>query len=220
MKTQAIIFDLDGTLLNTLGDIAGACNAALATAGLEPRPVGAYAFWVGRGLASAVQSALEAAGAPASLAPRLTPVAREYYARHLHGHTLAYPGMNEALAALAGAGISLGVLSNKPHELTVALVRHFFPEIPFAAVMGASPELPLKPDPAGAMRLLARLGLPAAACLYVGDSEVDMALARAAGMAPIGVAWGFRGPGELAGALKILQSPQELRHLVPEPPCP
>lgn len=212
MNFHAIFFDLDGTLLDTLADIAGACNAALKAAGLPEHPVERYRRWVGGGFPRTVAQALEAHGADADTAAGIVTAAREFYAAHPADHTAPYPGIGDALGALASQGIRLGVLSNKPEDLVIWLLRRFFPDIPFAAAHGAVSGRPLKPDPAFALAMLNGLGLEPGHCAYVGDSDVDMALARACGFFPVGLAWGFRGPAELelAGAPLILRETSQL----------
>lgn len=212
MNFRAIFFDLDGTLLDTLADIAGACNAALRAAGLPGHPVARYRDWVGGGFPRTVALALESHGADADMATGLVKAARDFYATHPADHTVPYPGIGSALAALCRQGIRLCVLSNKPDDLVATLLGRFFPDISFAAAHGAVPGRPLKPDPAFALAMLQGLGLEPGHCAYVGDSDVDIALARACGFYPVGVAWGFRGPAklELAGAPLILRDASRL----------
>ena len=220
---DAAFFDLDGTLLDTLDDIGGACNRMLAAHGFPQHALPAYATMVGNGFPRTVERALPptvyAALSPAER-EALTAEARAQYAAHLHDHTAPYAGMPEALAVLAERGLTLAVLSNKPDAWTVALIRRFFPEIPFALIRGARPDAPLKPDPQAPRAMLAELGLAAGRCAYVGDSDVDMLTARHAGMVPVGAAWGFRGATELrdAGARLLAARPAELPELLC-PPC-
>lgn len=220
---DAAFFDLDGTLLDTLADIGSACNRMLAAHGFPQHPIPAYANMVGNGFTRTVERALP----PQVLAAlsrqereELTDEARAQYAAHLYDHTWPYPGMPEALAELAGRGMVIAVLSNKPDAWTEPIIRHFFPDIPFARIHGARSELPLKPDPQVPLAMLAELGLEAPRCAYVGDSDVDMLTARNAGMLPVGAAWGFRGAAELraAGARLMADRPAELPELLC-PPC-
>lgn len=221
---DAVFFDLDGTLLNTLDDIGGACNRMLAAHGYPQHPLPAYGAMVGNGFPRTVELAL-----PADVVYGLSPEerqamvaeARAQYAAHIRDHTAPYAGMPEALATLAARGVMLAVLSNKPDDWTVELIRHFFPKIPFALIRGARPGTALKPDPEAPRAMLAELGLDAAACAYVGDSDVDMLTALNAGMLPVGVAWGFRGAAELrdAGAGLIATEPVELPGLLQAAPA-
>lgn len=218
---DAAFFDLDGTLLNTLDDIGSACNRMLAAHGFPEHPLPAYATMVGNGFTRTVERALPPdiyAKLSAEEREALAAEARAQYAAHLRDHTVPYTGMSEALAALAESGLKLAVLSNKPDAWTVKLIRHFFPEIPFALIRGARPDCPLKPDPQAPRAMLAGLGLEATRCAYVGDSDVDMQTARNTGMLPVGAAWGFRGADELmrAGARLLAAQPAELPELL----CP
>lgn len=218
---DAAFFDLDGTLLDTLDDIGSACNRMLAAHGFPEHPLPAYATMVGNGFTRTVERALPpevGAGLSAERREAFVNEARAQYAAHLFDHTLPYAGIPEALAALAARGLKLAVLSNKPDAWTVEIIRHFFPQIPFALVRGALPESPLKPDPQVPRAMLAGLGLAPARCAYVGDSDVDMLTARNTGMLPVGAAWGFRGRDELmqAGARLLPSQPADLPELL----CP
>lgn len=213
------IFDLDGTLLNTLDDIGSACNRMLTAQGYPQHPLPAYASMVGNGFARTVELALPSSvWAQLSKSEReaLVMEARAHYATHLLEHTLPYPGMEEALCTLARSGLVLAVLSNKPHDWTVELIRHFFPSITFALIVGARPDAPLKPNPYVPLEMLSQLGLESSSCAYVGDSDVDMQTAINSGMIPVGAAWGFRGEAELrqSGARFIASSPAELPEIL------
>lgn len=212
---QAFIFDLDGTLVNSLEDIGQACNATLAAHGYPCHDLPEYRFLVGRGFNRLVSGAL-----PAGEADRLSPPdlaalideAKTWYGQHMSERTRPYEGITEALDALAGNGHTLAVLSNKPDNLTVELVRHYFPFIPFTMVRGGKEGAPLKPDPAVPLAMLNQMGFTPSTSYYVGDSDVDILTARNSGMASIGVAWGFRGADELrgAGADHIINEPSGL----------
>ncbi|MGE9984818.1 HAD family hydrolase [Desulfovibrio sp. SGI.169] len=216
---KAFIFDLDGTLLNTLEDIGRACNAVLAAHGHPAHPLAAYRRMVGNGFSRLVRSALPPT-ALRDLAPEaldaLVDEARLWYGQHMRERTRPYEGMPDALTALARRGLTLAVLSNKPDELTRELVSHYFPHVPFADVRGGRPGTPLKPDPAAPGAMLAQLHLEAGQCFYVGDSDVDMLTARNAGMVSVGVAWGFRGLEEVraAGARHLVNTPAQLPELI------
>lgn len=217
---KAFIFDLDGTLLDTLEDIGRACNAVLAAHGYPAHPLAAYRRMVGNGFGRLVRSALPPAALQALTPEALTTLvdeARAWYGRHMREHTHPYAGMPEALAELARRGLTLAVLSNKPDDFTRTLISHYFPQIPFAEVRGGRSGTPLKPDPAGPRAMLAALGLEAGQCFYVGDSDVDMLTARNADMISVGVAWGFRGLEEVraAGARHLVDAPAQLPELVP-----
>lgn len=211
---KAFMFDLDGTLLDTLEDIATACNRLLAAHGWPGHPVAAYRHMIGNGFATLIRRAVPES-ALASLdngaLERLVEEGRGIYAAHLHGATAPYPGMEKTLAELARRGFALAVLSNKPDEMTRAVIARQFPSIPFARVRGGRADTPLKPDPSGALAVLREMRVAPEECFYVGDSAVDMRTARAAGMTPVGVSWGFRGEAEVvaAGAACVLRRAED-----------
>lgn len=200
---KAFIFDLDGTLLDSLEDLANAGNTVLAGAGYATHPLNAYRNFVGNGLEVLVRRTLpegeaQRLGTDGVLA--LVQKAREIYGTNWNVKSRPYPGVIEALKALSRRGVELGVLSNKPHPWTVEIMQHFFAEISFAVVRGAMPAVPLKPDPTAALQVARELDLAADECAFVGDSNVDMLTAVRAGMIPVGVTWGFRDVEELRSA--------------------
>lgn len=210
---KAFIFDLDGTLLNTLGDIANACNHVLRQNGYPTHPTQAYRHMVGNGFAMLLQRAVPLAAAlMEKQIGTLTSEARKYYAAHMKEETDPYPGMIGALEDLAAAGAFLAVLSNKPDDLSGELISYYFPSIPFRHIQGALPDLPLKPDPATLIHLLDHFAIGKDEACYIGDSNVDIFTARNAGICGVGAAWGFRGRQELAeaGADVILEEPAML----------
>jgi phosphoglycolate phosphatase len=220
-RLAAVLFDLDGTLCDTLEDIATSVNAMLAARGLPPHPLASYRRFVGDGVEQLVERALSrATGAPAPVSTVAAGVSelRGEYARRLLERTRPYPGVPELLAALAARGIPRGVVSNKPHALTTRMVEALLPAAGFAAVLGARPEIPKKPDPAAALEAARALGVSAAEIVFLGDSDVDMRTALAAGMFPAGALWGFRDEGELraSGARALLARPEELLLLLEE----
>lgn len=215
---KAFIFDLDGTLLDSLEDLADAGNAMLTHADYPQHPVAAYRHFVGDGLEMLVRRALPA-GEEARLGAEnfaaLVQYTRDVYGKNWQVKSRPYPGVVEALRALADKGHELGVLSNKPHHWTVDIIGHFFPTLRFSVVRGALPGVPHKPDPAPAQEVLRMLDMPASVCAFVGDSNVDMLTAVRTGMVPVGVSWGFRDVEELrnAGARYIVYAPAELTML-------
>lgn len=215
---RAVLFDLDGTLLNTLDDLANAANAALVSAGYPPHPVDAYRRFVGNGLQMLVRRALPA-GEEERLGPsgvaQVVQRTAENYARDWAALTRPYPHIPELLATLREKGIPLGVVTNKPHEWTLLMLDRYFPDKPFLSIQGATPQLPHKPDPTGALAVARALDIEPKAAAFVGDSDVDMQTAHRADMCGIGAGWGFRGAGELraAGARHIISNPLELLDL-------
>lgn len=206
---DAIFFDLDGTLLYTLQDIADSMNHALAELHLPEYPVQAYKTMVGDGMKTLCQRAVHGDEA---LRDQLIPLYQAQYSAHLADTTRPYDGIAEALHALSAAGVKLFVLSNKPDRDTKSTIAHYFPCVNFAEVLGQRPEFPVKPDPAACRYLLARHGLNANRCAMVGDSRNDVMLGVNAGLFPVGALWGYRDEGELVagGAKMLLHKPEEL----------
>ena len=219
MKPQAVIFDLDGTLLDTLTDLAEAANRVLARFGYPVHTVAAYKRFVGSGGLTLMGRALPPGEAERLGETGVRPIVeamRAEYLDHAAEATRPYPGIAELLAVLRERNIVSGVLSNKPHPATQAVVRHFFAEHPFAVVQGALPDVPLKPDPTSALAMAGTFGIAPRHILYLGDSDVDMHTARAAGMYAVGAAWGFRGADELraSGADHVCFTPFEVTELM------
>ncbi len=210
-----LIFDLDGTLLDTLADLGASVNAALAELGAPGHPLPAYRDFVGAGVRELVRRALPADRRGAEELARGIALTRAEYARRCLDQTRPYPGVAALLDALARRRVTMAILSNKPHDFTTRLVAALLPPL-FAAVVGARPEVPHKPDPTAALAIAAALGRAPAECLFVGDSGIDIDTARNAGMRPIGVAWGFRPAEELRdhGAAAVLDRPEELLALL------
>jgi phosphoglycolate phosphatase len=210
MTARGVLFDLDGTLVDTLGDIAASMNHVLGALGLPEHAPTDYRAFIGEGVARLAERAVPAARV--ELAPAVTAAFRAHYAEHLLDRSQPYPGIRAALAALVERGAALAVLSNKPDALTRRIVAALFPDVRFGSVAGSRPDVPPKPDPAAALAAAAALGLEPGACVLVGDSGVDMRTAVAAGMPGIGVLWGFRESAELlaAGARAVIGHPDEL----------
>ncbi len=217
-KYRAVIFDLDGTLLDTLSDLAAAANRALEAEGYHSHPVDAYRHMVGSGVRVLIERALPQGAHRPETVNRLEKTFREEYSAHWKVQSHPYSGIAEMLGFLNKRMIPLGVLSNKPHSFTLLCVEHFFPSGTFTAIRGQSDDCPVKPHPAGALTLAGELGAEASSVLLVGDSDVDMETAKRAGMTGAGAAWGFRGAAELAaaGAGIILTSPQDITALFQE----
>lgn len=226
MKLEAVLFDLDGTLADTLSDLAASGNWCLERLGLPAQSVADYRWHVGSGLQVMAERTTAAAGAPpeSGAARDFAALFREHYAGHHLDSTLPYDGVLAMLSALAEQGLQLAVLSNKPMEFTREMVAALFPAGLFAAVWGQQDRYPRKPDPASALALVAELGVAPEACAFVGDTSVDMDTATAAGMLPVGVLWGFRTREELLshGARHLANSPEEVTrvlrlHAFPDP---
>ncbi len=216
MAIRAVFFDLDGTLLDTLRDLADAMNEVLAERGFAPHPIAPYRHFVGEGVRVLAERALpEEARGPEAVAGAARAML-EAYGRRWRRHTHPYPGVDAMLDGLAARGVPCAILSNKPDDFTRLTVDARLGRWSFAAVQGAKPGVPLKPDPTAALAMAAALGVPPEACLFVGDTPVDVATARAAGMVPVAVSWGFRDREELlrAGAVRLLETPADLLSLL------
>ncbi len=212
MPMKAILFDLDGTLLDTLSDLADAANRTLDRAGLPTHGVSAYRNFVGDGSRMLITRALpESHRTPAHIDDYLTRF-KDDYGRNWKTATRPYPGIRELLAELARRDIPRAVVTNKPHRFAEECIHHFFPDTPFQMIRGQKDHLPRKPDPATALEAADNLRVAPEECLFIGDSNVDMTTAIAAGMVPVGVAWGFRSVAELigAGASRIVTKPQDV----------
>lgn len=216
MIVRALVFDLDGTLLDTLADLAHACNTVLEKHGLPVHPTKSYRYFVGNGFRTLVNRVLptERTFTDEEM-EQLLAEARAVYARDMYRETRPYPGIPELLDALAKRGLRLCVLSNKPDAATVPLVEHFFPGV-FHIVRGHLQGVPLKPDPTPLLNLLETAGVARDEVLYVGDTSVDMLTSSRAGTTGVGVTWGFRDREELAesGADVIVDTPPEILSLV------
>lgn len=210
---KAILFDLDGTLTDTLADISAAMNRALTLHGLPVWPEADYRYLVGNGAKVLSERCVRDRQ---ELAPAVRATYQAYYETHNFVRTRPYAGVPEMLAALQRRGIALAVFSNKPDADTKAVVAHFFPQIRFAAVRGQVEGVPVKPDPAGALMVAERVGVAPGEFLYLGDTSVDMTCATAAGMHPVGALWGFRTAEELrqSGAEHLIAAPEDLLALV------
>ncbi len=212
---RAVIFDLDGTLLDTLRDLADATNAVLRRRGMPEHPVDDYRLLVGEGMDRLVVRALPPVSRdPATVAAALAELRREY-AGSWRLHTRPYPGIPAVLEALGARGVPAAVLSNKVDEFTREMVQQYFGSR-FAVVRGARAGVPLKPDPTAALAVAASLRVAPRDVMLVGDTRVDMDTARAAGMVPVGVLWGFRDEEELRahGAAHLAREPGDLLGLV------
>jgi phosphoglycolate phosphatase len=192
---RALVFDLDGTLVDSLDDIAHHLNAALAERGLPTRSRAEISQWVGRGSAYLVE---HAASDPA-LAPDVLAAYRAHYQAQPVIHTRVYPGIPDALDALAPHH-ALAILSNKPHAETVAIAAALLSRWPFAVVVGERPGIPRKPDAQSLLSVLSDLAVSPADAVMIGDTEIDIATARAASTRIVAVTWGFRDATTLAAA--------------------
>ena len=216
MPYKAILFDVDGTLLNTLEDLSGAVNRVLAGKGFPTHKLEAYRYFIGDGSAMLITRALPEEKRNDDTIRSCIEMFIEDYGRNWNVRTKPYDGVTEMLDALMARGLKIAALSNKPHEFTKRCVNDFLPNWPFEVVLGYRDAVPLKPDPASALEVAKRLNIPPVDFLFLGDSAVDMKTAIAAGMYPVGVLWGFRPVEELQenGAQALIERPLEILNLL------
>ena len=194
---RLVIFDLDGTLLNTIADLAMSTNYALRCCGFPEHEVQEYLYFVGNGITKLFERALPEASRSAENIARMRTCFLEYYTEHNTDCTRPYDGIAQLLATLSARGVKVAVASNKYQAGTEKLIRYFFPEVPFVAVLGQREGVPVKPAPDIVYDIMQRAGVEKADTLYVGDSDVDMRTALNSGVDACGVCWGFRPRAEL-----------------------
>ncbi|NQV24265.1 MAG: HAD family hydrolase [Rhodopirellula sp.] len=212
---KAVIFDLDGTLLDTLADIGGAANEVLAQRGHSTHTLEAYRHFIGDGVATLFQRILpDGLPTPDVIADCVAEFAISY-GRKWNENSQLYPGISDLLDELVRRGIPIAILSNKPHDFVGVCVSEFLSKWNFDPILGQRDNVPRKPDPAGVLEVCQALEVAPDECLYVGDSSVDMLTARNSGALAVGVAWGFRPVEELVeyGAARILDTPAQLLEL-------
>lgn len=219
-QRRCVLFDLDGTLVDSLADLADSMNRVLTRKGLPAHPPQAYRYFVGDGMANLVQRALPVEARRQDFIQDCIREMRQEYGLHWADTTRPYPGIAELLDTLACRDIQMAILSNKPDGLTQEVVRTLLPNWHFAEVAGAREAIARKPDPAGALRIANLLHRAPADFLYLGDTNTDMQTARAARMFAIGALWGFRTADELTenGAQALLSVPIELCPLLDRTP--
>lgn len=220
MTYRCCLFDLDGTLINSLADLAEASNTMLQKKGLPTYPTERYRYFVGRGVPKLIEMVVPEPSRTPEILAGCRQLFDEYYHVHALDHTAPYDGIRPMLAEMARRGLALAVVSNKPDGFVRQIVGAVFPGV-FAGVQGQRTGIPRKPDPAMALNACAALGLPPEECLYFGDSGVDMQTACAAGMTAVGVLWGFRERTELLenGARHLIARPEEALALPGVPPA-
>ncbi|MBM4235387.1 MAG: HAD-IA family hydrolase [Firmicutes bacterium] len=212
MKFKAIIFDLDGTLLDTLKDLALAVNAVLESKGYPEHPVDAYRYFVGDGIDLLVKRTFPEAAWSGGNLDLLVEAVKEEYGRRWADHTEPYPGVPEMLNLLEQMAVPKAIFSNKPHQFALLTVEKLLSHWRFLAVIGIGQHMPRKPDPTGALKIAKQMQLEPSAIVYAGDTDTDMKTAYAGGFYPAAVLWGFRPVGELkaAGAKFLAADPLDL----------
>jgi phosphoglycolate phosphatase len=213
---SALIFDLDGTLVDTIGDIAASMNSSLTAHGFPTLAPEAYRSMVGWGMRALARSALPSYAQDEATVERCYTDALAAYMKNPTALSVPYPGVRELLAELAQRGLPCAVLSNKADPVVRLVVETLLPDSGFRLLQGERPGVPHKPDPTSALGLAAALGVRPGKVLYLGDSGVDMKTAKAAGFFAVGAAWGFRDRSELLedGADVIIESPLDLISLL------
>jgi phosphoglycolate phosphatase len=217
-RTKLVIFDLDGTLLNTISDLARSTNYALRKNGFPVHPIEDYRRFVGNGIRKLFERALPQGDATEENITKIQKTFLPYYDIHNAEHTEPYDGIPELLHILQSKGLLLAVASNKYQQATEKLISRYFPQTSFIAVFGQRRGIPVKPDPAVVCEILRIAGIQAAEALYAGDSGVDMQTASNSGIVSIGVTWGFRPRSELeaTGATHIANSTTDILNLIGE----
>lgn len=211
---RCVIFDLDGTLLNTLDDLASAGNYTLEKLGLPLHDVEEYRYFVGNGIPKLIQRILPV-GSSQELCDKAQSLFSDYYSSHSTDKTRPYDGICDLLSRLSDDDIKIGVATNKDHEFSESLIRTFFGNS-VNIVCGRKDGAPKKPDPFSVNYIMEKLGAEKSKTIYVGDSNVDMETARNAGLDSCGVLWGFRTEKELRenGAHYIVNAPEELYQII------
>ena len=213
---QLVIFDLDGTLLNTIQDLGAAANYALESFGFPVHDMSAYPFFVGNGVTRLLERVLPENARNEENVARLREYFMAYYEDHKADYTTIYDGIKDLLTALVESGVKLAVASNKYHKAVVEMIKIYFPDVEWVAVEGQKTDYPVKPDPSIVFDILSKSPTPKSQVLYVGDSGVDMETARRACVESVGVTWGFRPEKELREfyANNIVNHPTEILSLV------
>lgn len=216
MRCEGIIFDLDGTLADTLEDLADSMNRVLTLEGLPVHSYDAYRYFIGKGVTNLVAETLPQEKRTEEHIARCYDLIVADYRKHCLVKTQLYNGIAETLRLLRGSGIKMAVFSNKPDELTKKIVEALAGADNFEMVLGARSDIPRKPDPAGAILISTHFGIAPGSILYLGDTDIDMMTASDAGMFAVGALWGFRTKDELlaSGARAVISHPPELLEII------
>lgn len=211
-----VIFDLDGTIVDTINDLATACNHALQESGFPTHHISTYQFYVGNGVTRLIERALPSESVNSDTVSAVRNIFMEYYDIHGTDASKPYYGIPELLKQLDAMEVKLAVASNKYQSAVERIVAKLFPEIPWVAVEGQKANVNVKPDPSVIFEILGKCPTPKKDVILVGDSAVDMETARRACIESVGVTWGFRPESELvaAGADHIINSPAQLLPLI------
>ncbi len=216
MNCDAVLFDLDGTLLDTLADLGDSMNRALRALGHPEHPLEAYRYFVGDGVRALVVRTLPEDVQDEETIERASAGMQAEYTKRWAERTVPYAGVSEMLSELTGRSLPMAILTNKPDHFAKLIVAELLPHWKFAVVRGALPDVPRKPDPSAALDLAAQMGAEPERVLYVGDTNTDMQTATAAGMYAVGATWGFRTPEELRanGTAVLIDHPAQLTGVI------
>ena len=212
MRFHGIIFDLDGTLLDTIKDIANAMNNVLKKLGYPVHSTESYCCFIGEGIEKLVRRALPQQAFTDAFVSQCIDSMKKEYDRCWKMHSGPYAGVPELLGCLQEQHMPMAILSNKPHDFTKIMVEALLPRWSFCKVWGARPSVPNKPDPAAALQIARDFALSPDQVLFLGDTKTDMETANRAGMYPVGALWGFRDEQELrqSGAKELIENPLDL----------
>jgi len=213
-----IVFDLDGTLLDTLGDIATSANFALVTLGFQAQEREKYRYFVGEGVFKLFENIFASNPQDKETIQKAVSLFESHYAKQFNQNTKLYEGISKMLTFLQKRGFKMAILSNKPDSFTKMCVMKYLREWKFEIVFGAREGIPRKPHPAGALEICELLHVMPNECYYLGDTMIDMQTAKSAGMIALGALWGFREESELRehGAQYLLKTPSEVIKLLAE----
>ena len=206
------VFDLDGTLVNSLTDLAQSVNKGLKKAGLDEQPIENYKHFVGNGREVMIKRAMGKSSEDEAKLAIVRSVFNDEYKVHCNDNTVAYDGCAELLQKLDERGIKTAVLSNKPDEFVGRILKKVYPQHCFTEAWGKKPEYKIKPDSQALLAMLSKYGIEKNECIYIGDSDVDVFTAKNSEVKMAGVEWGFRGRQELldAGAPFVASTADEL----------
>ena len=196
MQKTLIIFDLDGTLIDSIQDIGLSTNQVLEKLGFQPHPLDAYKNFVGDGAMTLLKNTFGNDVEEETLQQALV-LFKEIYGDKIHKNTKPYDGIYEMLESISNKDCYLAVLSNKPHEFTVEFIEHFFKQFPFVEIHGQKDEVPRKPNPQGIFNIANNLNIKLQDIIFIGDTPIDIKTAKSAGVTSVAVSWGYRGIEEL-----------------------
>lgn len=213
---RLVVFDLDGTLCDTLSDLGNAMNFALESEGLPVHPLAAYNKFVGNGISNLVKQVLMDKCSDEELCKKVKANFDEYYPLHLCDRTIAYDGISDLLSELKSLGVKTAVHSNKPHAYVPTILETLFPDHDFDIAWGKRDSFERKPSPQALLEMIKLIGVGKSDVIYIGDSDVDVFTAHNAGVKVCGVEWGFRGKEELlyVGADYIVTDTVELLNII------